>query len=382
MTEFTYMEIERALYKQVVDHLKPNKVNVITGTRRVGKTFLVQKIIANTPYKVFTLEGEDIDAQNLLSQTSIANYQRLFSDYELLVIDEAQAIPDIGKKLKLIVDHIKGLRIIATGSSALDLAQQSGEPLTGRAYFHNLYPVAQQELLPLENALETRQRLEERLVYGSYPELFQLNTLKEKEAYLKDLVNAYLLKDILSFEGVRNAEKVKDLLRLIAYQVGKEVSLQELGVALNISKNTVEKYLDLLSKVFILKRIGGFSKNLRKEVIKSSRWFFHDNGVRNTVINDLRPLALRTDTGELWENYLISERIKTLTYAKRHADLYFWRTYDQQEVDWLEMENGSLSAFEFKWREERVKTPVAFANAYPDASFQLINRENYLDFIS
>ncbi|MDR7195113.1 putative AAA+ superfamily ATPase [Dyadobacter sp. BE34] len=376
------MEIERALYKQVVDHLKPNKVNVITGTRRVGKTFLVQKIIANTPYKVFTLEGEDIDAQNLLSQTSIANYQRLFSDYELLVIDEAQAIPDIGKKLKLIVDHIKGLRIIATGSSALDLAQQSGEPLTGRAYFHNLYPVAQQELLPLENALETRQRLEERLVYGSYPELFQLNTLKEKEAYLKDLVNAYLLKDILSFEGVRNAEKVKDLLRLIAYQVGKEVSLQELGVALNISKNTVEKYLDLLSKVFILKRIGGFSKNLRKEVIKSSRWFFHDNGVRNTVINDLRPLALRTDTGELWENYLISERIKTLTYAKRHADLYFWRTYDQQEVDWLEMENGSLSAFEFKWREERVKTPVAFANAYPDASFQLINRENYLDFIS
>jgi len=377
-----YMEIERTLYKQVVDHLKPNKVNAITGTRRVGKTFLVQKIIANTPYKVFTLEGEDIDAQNLLSQTSIANYQRLFSDYELLVIDEAQAVPDIGKKLKLIVDHVKGLRIIATGSSALDLAQQSGEPLTGRAYFHNLYPVAQQELLPLENALETRQRLEERLVYGSYPELFQLNTLKEKEAYLKDLVNAYLLKDILSFEGVRNAEKVKDLLRLIAYQVGKEVSLQELGVALNISKNTVEKYLDLLSKVFILRRVGGFSKNLRKEVTKSSRWFFYDNGVRNTVINDLRPLALRTDTGELWENYLISERIKTITYSKRYVDFYFWRTYDQQKIDWLEMENGSLSAFEFKWREERVKTPVAFANAYPDASFQLINRENYLDFIS
>jgi len=375
------MEIERALYKQVVTHLKPNKVNIISGTRRVGKTFLVQKITANTPYKVFTLEGEDIDAQNLLSQTSIANYQRLFSDYELLVIDEAQAIPEIGKKLKLIVDHVKGLRIIATGSSALDLAQQSGEPLTGRAYFHNLYPVAQQELSPLENALETRQRLEERLIYGSYPELFQLNTLKEKEAYLKDLVNAYLLKDILAFEGVRNAEKVKDLLRLIAFQVGKEVSLQELGVALNISKNTVEKYLDLLSKVFILRRIGGFSKNLRKEVTKSNRWYFYDNGVRNTIINDLRPLALRTDTGELWENYLISERIKTLTYAKRHVDFYFWRTYDQQEIDWLEMENGSLSAFEFKWKDERAKVPVAFANAYPDAGFQLINRENYLDFI-
>lgn len=167
------MEIERSLNKQIVDHLKPNKVNIVTGTRRVGKTFLVQKIIATTSYKVFTLEGEDIDARNLLSQTSIANYQRLFSDYELLVIDEAQAIPDIGKKLKLIVDHVKGLRIIATGSSTFDLAQQAGEPLTGRAYFHHLYPIAQQELSPLENSLETRQRLEERIIYGSYPELFQ-----------------------------------------------------------------------------------------------------------------------------------------------------------------------------------------------------------------
>lgn len=376
------MEISRALYDQLVEHLKPNKVNIITGTRRVGKTFLIQKLISDTPYKVFTLEGEDIDTQNLLSQTSIANYQRLFSDYELLVIDEAQAIPEIGKKLKLIVDHVKGLRIIATGSSAFDLAQQSGEPLTGRAYSHNLYPIAQRELAPLENALETRQRLEERIIYGSYPELFQLSSLKEKEAYLKDLVGAYLLKDILSFEGVRNAEKVKDLLRLIAYQVGKEVSLQELGLALNISKNTVEKYLDLLSKVFILKRIGGFSKNLRKEITKSSRWYFHDNGVRNAVINDMRPLALRADTGELWENYLISERIKTLTYAKRHVDFYFWRTYDQQEIDWLEMENSHLAAFEFKWKEERAKVPVAFANAYPEASFQLINRDNYLGFIS
>lgn len=376
------MEINRSLYKRIIDHLVPNKVNIITGTRRVGKTFLVQKIMADTSFNVFTLEGEDIDSQNLLAQNSIANYQRLFDDYELLVIDEAQAIPDIGKKLKLIVDHVKGLRIIATGSSAFDLAQQAGEPLTGRAYFHDLYPIAQQELSPTENLLETRQRLEERVIYGSYPELFQLTSLKEKEAYLKDLVNAYLLKDILSFEGVRNAEKVKDLLRLVAYQVGKEVSFQELGVSLNISKNTVEKYLDLLSKVFILRRVGGYSKNLRKEITKSSRWYFHDNGVRNAIINDLRPLALRTDTGELWENYLISERIKKLAYAKRHADFYFWRTYDQQEIDWLEWENGRLSAFEFKWKDERAKIPVAFANAYPDASFQLINRDNYLDFIS
>ncbi|MHA4737056.1 ATP-binding protein [Dyadobacter sp. MSC1_007] len=376
------MEINRLLYQQVIDHLKPNKVNVITGTRRVGKTFLVQKIIANTHYRVFVLEGEDIDAQNLLSPASIANYKRIFSGYDLIVIDEAQAIPDIGKRLKLIVDHVQGIRIIATGSSAFDLAQQTGEPLTGRAYFHNLYPIAQQELLPFENALETRQHLEDRLIYGSYPELFQFETSREKESYLKDLVNSYLLKDILAFEGIRNAEKVKDLLRLIAYQAGKEVSLQELGVALHLSKNTVEKYLDLLSKVFILRRLGGFSKNLRKEVTKSTRWYFYDNGVRNAIINDFKPLSLRTDVGELWENYVISERVKTLTYAKRHVDCYFWRTYDQQEIDWLEMENGQLSAYEFKWKEDRAKVPVAFANAYPEASFQVINRDNYLDFIS
>lgn len=382
MTKLTSMEIERRLYQSLVDHLKPNKVNIIMGTRRVGKTFLVRKVIENTPYKVFTLEGEDIDAQNLLAQTSIANYQRLFSGYDLLVIDEAQAVPEIGKKLKLIVDHVKDLRIIATGSSTFDLAQQSGEPLTGRAYFHNLYPIAQQELAAHENILETRKHLEERIIYGSYPELFQLNSLKEKESYLKDLINAYLLKDILSFDGVRNAEKVKDLLRLIAYQVGKEVSMQELGVTLNISKNTVEKYLDLLSKVFIVRRIGGFSRNLRKEITKTSRWYFYDNGVRNAIINDMRPLALRTDTGELWENYLISERLKKLSYAKRYADCYFWRTYDQQEIDWLELENGKLSAFEFKWKGERAKLPVAFANAYPEAHYQLINRDNYLDFIS
>lgn len=376
------MEIDRLLYQQILDHLRPNKVNVIIGTRRVGKTFLVQKIIADTPYKTFVLEGEDIDTQNLLSEASIANYRRIFSNYELIVIDEAQAVPDIGRKLKLIVDHVPGLRIIATGSSAFDLAQQTGEPLTGRAYVHNLYPIAQKELLALENALETRQHLEDRLIYGSYPELFQLTTSKEKESYLKDLVNSYLLKDILAFEGIRNAEKVKDLLRLIAFQAGKEVSLQELGVSLHLSKNTVEKYLDLLSKVFILQRLGGFSKNLRKEITKSTRWYFYDNGVRNAIINNFNPIALRTDIGELWENYLVSERIKAINYARRHTDFYFWRTYDQQEIDWLELENGQLSAFEFKWKDERAKAPVAFANAYPDANFELINRTNYLNFIS
>jgi predicted AAA+ superfamily ATPase len=376
------MEIERSLYERILHDLVPNKVNVIMGTRRVGKTFLVNKIISQTSYKVLALEGEDIQVQALLAENSIANYKRLLSDTELLIIDEAQAIPEIGKKLKLMVDHIPNIRIIVTGSSAFELAQQSGEPLTGRAYFHHLYPIAQEELKPSENALQTIQNLEERLVYGGYPELYQLDTLPEKQLYLKNLVNAYLLKDILSFEGVRNADKIKSLLQLIAYQVGKEVSMQELGQSLQISKNTVEKYLDLLTKVFILKKIGGYSKNLRKEVTKSTRWYFQDNGVRNAIINDFRPLALRQDTGELWENYLAIERIKFHSYHQHYPDYYFWRTYDQQEIDWLEFENGQLSAFEFKWKNGNAKVPTAFSNAYPDATFQIVNQANYLDFIS
>nr|WP_254413389.1 AAA family ATPase [Dyadobacter diqingensis] len=376
------MKFDRFLEKIILDFLRPNKVNVIVGTRRVGKTYLIQKISREASYKTLTLEGEDSTTQELLAQKSIANYQRILSGVELLVIDEAQAIPDIGKILKLIVDQIPNIRIIVTGSSALDLSQKSGEPLTGRAYFHNLYPIAQEELNQHENPVQILSNLEERLVYGGYPELFQLNLIKERELYLKDLVTSYLLKDILTYEGIRNADKIKDLLRLIAYQVGKEVSMEELGKTLQISKNTVEKYLDLLTKVFILRKVGGFSRNLRKEVTKTSRWYFHDNGIRNALINDFRPLVLRTDVGELWENYLVSERLKYLHYAQRQPEFYFWRTYDQQEIDWLEYENGHLSAFEFKWTENQTKIPKAFSQAYPDATFQLINRGNYIGFIS
>ncbi|MBB5281976.1 hypothetical protein HNQ92_000097 [Rhabdobacter roseus] len=367
--------------KNILDSLRPNKVNILVGTRRVGKTHLIQKIGREVPYKLLVLEGEDVQVQALLAERSVANYQRILAGVELLILDEAQAIPEIGKILKLIVDHLPGIRVLATGSSAFDLTQRSGEPLTGRAYFHYLYPIAQQELRSYENPFQVLQNREERLLYGGYPELFQQTTPKEKELYLRELVQAYLLKDILAYEGIRNADKVKDLLRLVAFQVGKEVSMDELGKQLQLSKNTVEKYLDLLTKVFVLRKVGGFSRNLRKEVTKTARWYFQDNGVRNAVLNDFRPLALRTDVGELWENYLVSERIKYLHYAQRQPEYYFWRTYDHQEIDWLEYENGQLSAFEFKWKAEQAKVPKAFATAYPDASFRLINATNYLAFI-
>lgn len=376
------MSINRALEKTLIERLIPNKINLIFGTRRVGKTFLLKKLIANQPFKTLMLQGEDTDTQQILAQRSVANYQRLLHNTELLVIDEAQAIPEIGKILKLIVDNIEGIRVIVTGSSAFDLANLSGEPLTGRAFFHELYPIAQQELSLQENALQTLQNLEDRLIYGSYPELWNLPFSVTKAEYLKDLLNTYLLKDIIAFEGIRNSSKIRDLLRLVAFQIGKEVSLEELSKQLQLSRNTVEKYLDLCSKVFILKKIEAFGGNLRKEITKSSRWYFWDLGVRNALINDFRPLALRTDHGELWESYLITERLKWLKYRKSLTETYFWRTYDQQEIDWLEHENGQIRAYELKWKEAKVKVPKAFTTTYPEATFTLINQENYLSFIT
>jgi len=376
------MDIDRYLFPILLEHLIPGKVNLIFGTRRVGKTFLLRKLVAKTPFKYLWLEGEDVDAQQLLAQRSIAAYQRLAGDIDLLIIDEAQAVPDIGKVLKLFADHLMHLRIIVTGSSAFDLLNLSGEPLTGRAFFHQLYPIAQLELATGENGLQTRQQLPERIVMGSYPELFSLSMTNQRERYLRELVDTYLLKDIMAFDGIRNAAKVKDLLRLIAFQLGKEVSLEELGRQVQLSKNTVERYLDLFTKVFILVRVSGFSRNLRKEVTKTSRWYFVDNGVRNALLSDLRPLPLRQDVGELWENYLIAERIKKIRAEQRWVEYYFWRTYDQQEIDWIEVENGQLRAYEFKWKTDRAKLPKAFADAYPEASFALVNQENYLDFIT
>ena len=376
------MDYVRYVQGLIETDLVPNKVNLIFGSRRVGKTFLVRQLLANTAYRTLILEGEDADTHQLLAPRSIAHYQRVLADIDLLVIDEAQAVPAIGQVLKLIVDHVVPIRILVTGSSVFDLANQAGEPLTGRAFIHQLYPLAQRELAPHENALQTQQRLEDRLLYGSFPDVLQAESLAAHERYLRELVNAYLLKDLMTFDGVRNAGKIRDLLRMVAFQIGKEVSMEELARQLQLSRNTIEKYLDLLTKVFVLQRVGGYSRNLRKEVTKSARWYFLDTGIRNALIGDFRPLALRTDVGELWENYLIAERVKTLQAQRRSVDFYFWRTYDQQEIDWLEEENAQLRAYEFKWSQTaRIRAPKAFSDAYPDASFSVVSPANYLDFI-
>ena len=255
------------------------------------------------------------------------------------------------------------------------------EPLTGRSFHFPIYPISQAELAFTENHFETVNKLEERLIYGSYPEVLKTENLEEKGRYLQTIVNAYLYKDVLSIEGTRNSPKINDLLTLIAFQTGQEVSNEAVGRQLGLSKNTVEKYLDLLSRIYILFKLGGYSRNLRKEVSKHSKWYFYDNGIRNALIGDFSPLSIRSDTGALWENYLLAERVKKAGNEGETVDFYFWRTYDQQEIAMIEKQGNNPSAYEIKWKNDKAKVPVAWKNAYPDAQWKLINRENYLDWI-
>lgn len=376
------MNFSRHVLSQILDKTASNKVLVLYGARRVGKTHLMRDVEKQFAGKSLFLNAEDLDTMALLSDRRVAAFRRWVADIDLLIIDEAQVVPEIGKSLKLLIDSFPKLTILASGSSAFELSNKTGEPLVGRQIRFQLFPIAQMELSSQENYLETKQQLENRLMYGSYPEVLKLETAEGKTDYLRELVNAYLLKDILMFEQVRYSNKMLQLLQLVAYQTGHEVSYDELSKTLQIDRNTVERYLDLFSKVFIITRIGGYSKNLRKEVTKSSKWYFLDNGIRNALINNFQPLYQRADIGALWENYLIAERIKYNSYARKTPLTYFWRTYDQQELDWLEVADDQLSAYEFKWKDTKVKFPKAFVEAYPDAAKHWINQENFIDFVT
>lgn len=376
--------IPRAIEESIVNKLQPNKVIVLLGARRVGKTLLLNHLIEHSIHEPFLFfNGEDMAVQALLSQRTDENYKRLLGDKKLLILDEAQKLEDVGQILKFMVDTIEGLKVIATGSSVFDLSNKLGEPLTGRKYTFKMYPLAQMEYSAIENSVQTMAKLEERLIYGCYPELVHLPSNQEKADYLNEMVDAYLLKDILEFDGIRNATKMLHLLRLIAFQIGKEVSLEELGRQLALSRNTVEKYLDLLSKVFVVYKLSGFNRNLRSEITKTNRWYFYDNGIRNALIRNYHPLSIRNDAGELWENYVLTERVKFQHYTNIQANNYFWRTYEQQEIDWIEESGGRLSAYEIKWNPAKtVRVPTAWTKAYPESSFQVIHPENYLDWIT
>ncbi len=374
-------DITRLLQPRIMGRIKPNKAVLIFGARRVGKTVLMRQLVNDFQGKTLWLNGEDNDALALLEDRSIANYRRLLNGIGLLAIDEAQNIPDIGAKLKLILDEVEGVAVIASGSSSFDLLNKAGEPLVGRSTQFQLNPFSQKEIAQVETALETRQNLEERMIYGTYPEVINIKSFQEKTDYLRDIVDAYLLKDILAIDGIKNSGKMRDLLRLIAFQVGKEVSYDELGRALGMSKNTVEKYLDLLSKVFVVYRLGAYARNLRKEVVKAGKWYFYDNGIRNAIVGNFQPLALRFDVGELWENYLIGERVKMNHNEGLKRDFYFWRTYDRQEIDLIEEGTSTLNAFELKWGGKQPKAPAIFMETYSKAQFNVISKDNYLAYI-
>lgn len=376
------MDIPRLVQKQMEAKIGQQKVLMLYDTRRTGKTTIIENIVNKNREDALLLQGEDLQISELLQKRTEANYSQLTAGKRLIVIDEAQVIPDIGKILKLLIDRIKGITVIATGSSSFDLINHTGEPLVGRNIVYHLYPIAQAELSLMEDHLTTVRNLEERIIFGSYPELWHIDNRQERENYLKQLVNSYLLKDLLTLETVKGAEVLYKLLQMLAWQVGSQVSTVELGNSLQINKGTVERYLDLLSKAFIIYPLTGYSNNLRKEISKSKKWYFFDNGIRNALINNFSPISARNDIGQLWEQYFLSERIKYNSYAGYHPQYFFWRTYDGQEIDLIEVNNGKLYAFECKWKNNKSKLPVAFQKAYPDAEFTIIDQDNYLQWIT
>lgn len=375
------MYIHQHLLDVLSQGIEPNHALIIYGPRRIGKTTLLKKFLNKIQDPLF-VTGEDRDIQYFLSSQSIEKLRTFVGKHQYLLIDEAQVIPNIGLNLKLLVDHCPNLKIIATGSSAFDLANQIGEPLTGRKKNLLMFPLSQMELSKIETPHQTRGRLEERLIYGSYPEVILQPDIKQKRAYLEELTIAYLYKDILALDGIKKSNKISKILQLLAFQLGKEVSLTEIGQQVGLNKATVEHYLDLLEKSFVLIKVPGFSRNLRKEVSKSSKYYFYDTGVRNAMIHQFNALSLRNDLGELWENYLILERLKKQAYQNLFSNNYFWRTYDQQEIDWIEEREDNLHAYEFKWGSNcKVKEPVAWKNTYQNSCFEVIHQDNYLDFI-
>ncbi|MBI5192143.1 MAG: ATP-binding protein [Nitrospirae bacterium] len=377
------MEIERSLFyhiQKVLDS-EPNTI-ILYGPRQAGKTTLIQQVLAKTPLPYVQFNGDDIRTQELLGRADLDKLKTVVGNNRLLVIDEAQRVENIGLTLKLLFDQLK-IHIIASGSASFDLANKINEPMTGRSTTLNLFPFSYNELPVNPPMTSNSERMEEFLRFGMYPMTISL-FMEEKENYLYDLINNYLYRDILSFEQVRKPKKVIDLLTLLALQIGSEVSTAELASHLSISKTIVEKYLDLMEKMFVIINLRGFSRNLRKEISKTSKYYFVDLGFRNALIRNFNPLNIRSDSGALFENYAVIERMKVYAHQRRHANFYFWRTYDQKEIDLIEESHGELRAYEFKWTEGRpnLKAAHEFTSAYKNSKFQIITPSNFDEFMA
>jgi uncharacterized protein len=379
------MKVKRILLPLLSQTVMIGKVTILYGPRQVGKTTLISDFLAlpeTTSLQRF------INADELVYREALASQDRqrlgeLLGENQLLAIDEAQRVPNIGINLKILVDSYPQAAFIATGSASFELANQISEPLTGRTLTYYLYPVSYLEIRNTLGAFEAKSQLERWMIWGGYPAILVTEAVQLREKLLSELVGSYLYRDLLELEGLRRADKLVDLLRLLAFQIGNEVSLTELAANLALNRETVERYLDLLEKVFVIFKVRGFSRNLRKEISKTSRYYFYDNGVRNSLIQNFNPLQLRNDVGQLWENFLMVERRKAINYSGRTANSYFWRTYDQKEIDYIEESGGRLSGFEFKWKGEvRKAVRREFMETYPGSEVMTITPENFEAFVT
>ncbi|TVQ27781.1 MAG: ATP-binding protein [Spirochaetaceae bacterium] len=369
------------VYDNLLDHAPPGKIIVLYGPRQVGKTTLVRRLERSAGLSVRYTTGDDIRVHEVWGSRNLDLLREYVHGYDLIVIDEAQRVPEIGLSLKLLVDSQPACRIVVTGSASLELSGQIGEPLTGRKSTLTLYPVSQLELSKQLNRSELRERLGDYLVYGTYPEILTAPNAQSRVDLLNELTGSYLLKDILALERVKSAKVLLDLLRLLAYQVGSEVSLRELGGSLGIDYKTVARYVDLLEKAFVLYNVRGFSRNLRQEVTRQGKYYFYDNGVRNALIANFNRVENRNDIGSLWENFIFMERLKSASYSRLSRNVFFWRTWEQQEIDLIEERGGTLHAYEFKFRRRKTAVPSQWSQAYPTATFEVVDSGNYLDFL-
>jgi uncharacterized protein len=378
------MKIKRKLFPIIQSELSnTNRGIVIYGPRQVGKTTIVNDIIKATGLKTLVLNGDQRgNWWDAITSRELTKIKLLVSGYDAVFIDEAQRIPEIGLSIKILLDNFPKIKVIVTGSSSLDLASKISEPLTGRVYSYKLFPISQEELKSTHTPHEMENNLEERLIYGSYPEIFSIESSDSKIEYLRNLTDSYLYKDLLEFGDLRNSSKIRDLLKLLAFQIGSQVSLLELSRNLELSRITVDRYIDLLEKSFIIFRLSGFSRNLRKEVKKMDKIFFYDIGVRNAIIGNLNLLKNRDDAGKLWENFLIIERIKQQEYTNTLHTQYFWRLTSGAELDFIEEKDGQLNGYEFKFSKKLSKTPKSWMEAYPKSNVSTINRNNWQKFIT
>lgn len=371
--------IQRFLESKITNYIGKGKAIILIGCRQIGKTTLLNELFKDES-TVLKLNGDELDVQSLLSNISSDRWKSIIGNKKVVIIDEAQRIDNIGLKLKLITDNLKDVQVIATGSSSLDIANKVNEPLTGRKWELKMFPLSFKEMVDHHGLVKELRLLPQRLVFGYYPDIVT-HEGEEKER-LKQLTDSYLYKDILSMSQIKKSDKLVKLLQALAFQVGSQVSYNEIATLIGMDSKTVENYINLLEECYIIFRINSFSRNLRNELKTSRKIYFYDNGVRNALISNYTSIENRNDIGALWENFLISERIKHVEYTDSFANRYFWRTKDQAEIDYLEEYDGSLHCYEFKWNPSaKASFPNSFANAYPESSFEVVHRENFEKFL-